>query len=100
MVYAHHKRTRNTLPTLSLSTSNLKSIINTRRRAPGTRLLLKGAIRAPPEPVSPSDPPFTGFLAFTGHVVLVDGAGAIEVVLIEEGHDLVQIALVQLPRGY
>ena len=35
-----------------------------------------------------------------GDVLLVDGAGAIEVVLVEEGHDLVQIALVQLPRGY
>ena len=35
-----------------------------------------------------------------GDVLLVDGAGAIEVVLVEEGHDLVQIALVQLPGGY
>ena len=37
---------------------------------------------------------------YEGDVLLVDGAGAIEVVLVEEGHDLVQIALVQLPRGY
>eukprot|EP00964_Phaeocystis_antarctica_P088451 scaffold56292_cov54-Phaeocystis_antarctica.AAC.2 len=56
----------------------------------GTRLLGEPDTRVPTAIGVP--------LIHEGDVILVDGPGAVEVVLVKEGHHLVQIALVQLPR--
>ena len=102
--YMRTIRTRNTCSdSLTLSPRpDHKRIINTRRRASRHAAALRECDPRPSR-LGPLVRPALDYRIpriHEGDVLLVDGAGAIEVVLIEEGHDLVQIALVQLPRGY